>query len=595
MVSDGDNGANDRAGAIAVFGAGIAGNLAIAVAWLTLFRPVVAWLGMIYSRDDFRLNQLLLVGIVLLAASRLPRGGRVEAALAALATAPRLQPAPLILTGIATAAYLYCERFLDINILSGALFGLGSYALLGLWLAPRRWRSGLPVALLIVGTLPFGAHMDTFVGYPARLLTARWVTSILGGVGIAAIDAETILHFETGVAHVDLPCSGVRSLWTGGLLLLAATWIEGRRIGGRWLVAAGFLTGLLMLANMGRVLALVVVGEVWRQPAFAEMLHIPLGVLGFSVASLAGVWLLRWFVPAHAAGEAATSGAGFDAAGLDTAGLDTADLDTAGNAIGSDIAADSASRVNRGSPARRGFPVRAAHSTIVEIKSAKRPFFRIALLAAIAVCAIALNTRQPVAMAGAVDLAWPADLAVSPAPLTTDEVEWLTRDGAEAAERVRFTWHETSGSLIVVTSSTWRGQHLPERCLEVRGLPIDDNAMRLVAPDFPVRRVALGAGTATAVYWFQSRSRVTDDYGERMWADIGSQRERWALITVLFDGNVDLEDSSARELLAALKGAVADHLGAQTSALAFERRADSPPKHGTQCTRDTIAPQLYGG
>lgn len=519
---------------------GLAWNAAIAVAWLVLFRPVVGWLGMIYSRDDFRLNQMLLAGIVLLVASRLPRGGR----LAALAAPPSLRPAPLLLAGTAVAGYLYAERFIDINILSGALFGLGSYAILGLWLTPRRWLSGLPAALLVVGTLPFGAHMDTFVGYPARLFTARWVASILGGAGIAAVDAETILHFETGVAHVDLPCSGVRSLWAGGLLLLAATWIEGRRIGARWLAVAGIFSALLLLANTGRVLALVVVGEVWRQPVFAEMLHVPLGVLGFGVAGGVGVWLLRRVVPAHAS-ELGESREAIESGASSWSG-ESSDPSDPRNSMQSGVS----SRIGD-----------LGDSSAVPTPRTPRPLLRPALLAAIAICAMAVKSRPPAVMADPIELSWPAGLAVSPAPLTADELNWLARDGAESAQRVRFTWRETSGSLIVVTSSTWRGQHLPERCLEVRGLPIDDNALRLVAPDFPVRRVALGGGMATAVYWFQSPSRVTDDYAQRMWADVGSGRERWALVTVLFDGDIDVNRPDPEALLVALQGAVGAHLG----------------------------------
>ena len=512
-------------------------NAAIALAWLALYRPVIAWLEMIYSRDDFRLNLILLIGIVLLAASRIPRGGR----LSALATAPTVRVVPLVLVGTTSVAYLLTERFLDINILSGTLFGLGSYALLGLWLDPHRWRAGIPVALLVIGTLPFGAHMDTFIGYPARIATARWVASILGGAGIAAFSAETVLHLESGVAHVDLPCSGVRSLWTGGLLYLAATWIEGRRIGVRWLLVAAVLSGLLMLANMGRVLALVVAGEVFAMPIFAEMLHVPLGVLGFAGACGAGVWLLRRLVPA--VGE--------------TSADETGETGNTG---------DSAYITSK--PGRSNL--------IVSLGGDLRP----ALLAVIVLGAITLQSRLEAALAASVDLTWPVGLAVSPAPLTMDELEWLTRDGAEAAQRVRFEWLDVSGSLIVITSSTWRGQHLPERCLEVRGLPIDDNSMRLIAPDFPARRVALGGGTATAAYWFQSPTRVTDDYAERMWADVGPDRERWALVTVLFDGNVDVESPDARSLLEALRGAVTTHLGAEDRLLEDSPHTENTPADG---------------
>jgi exosortase O len=119
--------------------------------------------------------------------------------------------------------YLVVERYLDINTLSACLFGLATYGLLGLWPEPRHWRQGLPAALLLIGALPFGEHMQTFVGFPMRILTAAIVRDGLAAAGVASVGLDTILVLENGVSQVDLPCSGVRSLWTGGLFLIAAT------------------------------------------------------------------------------------------------------------------------------------------------------------------------------------------------------------------------------------------------------------------------------------------------------------------------------------------------------------------------------------
>ena len=45
-----------------------------------------------------------------------------------------------------------------------------------------------------------------------------------------------IIVLENGVAQVDVPCSGLKSLGTGTLFLLAATSMEDRKLGGRWLL-----------------------------------------------------------------------------------------------------------------------------------------------------------------------------------------------------------------------------------------------------------------------------------------------------------------------------------------------------------------------
>lgn len=63
---------------------------------------------------------------------------------------------------------------------------------------------------------------------------------------MASIGLDTILILENGVSQIDLPCSGVKSLWTGLLFLLAATWLERRPLNLRWL-----LTGLVLTDGSG--------------------------------------------------------------------------------------------------------------------------------------------------------------------------------------------------------------------------------------------------------------------------------------------------------------------------------------------------------
>jgi exosortase O len=117
--------------------------------------------------------------------------------------------------------------------------------------------------------------MQTFVGYPMRLLTAAIVRDGLTAAGVSSIGIDTILVLENGVSQVDLPCSGVKSLWTGMLFLIAATWIERRRFNLRWLLIALVFASLLFTANLARVGVLVVVGQVAGWWLVAEMLHVP--------------------------------------------------------------------------------------------------------------------------------------------------------------------------------------------------------------------------------------------------------------------------------------------------------------------------------
>lgn len=481
----------------------LAVNGLLLILWLWLYRPVFAYLQVIFSREQFRSNQILLLGIVLLLLARVRRAGlrwRPDAA-------PQLAPLPLLLALGGSLLYLLVERLLDVNTVAAALFGLGTYGLLGLWLAPARWRQGLPAALLLIGTLPFGEHMQTFLGYPLRLVTAGIVRDGLAALGAGSLGVDTILVFENGISQVDIPCSGVQSLWTGALFLLAATWVERRSLNRRWLLLALSFSALLLAANVARVAVLVAVGQVMGWSLLAEMMHVPLGVLGFAFASLVAVGLLR----------------------------------------------------------RQPPPTPAAKATIPR---ARPPWLGPALAGTVLLLALAYVPRPPApALAAAEPWRFPAALHTSALPLTAQETEWLAADGAATAARYRFNWQGLEGSMILISSRTWRAHHRPERCFQVYGLTLKAEQTHLVRPSLPVHVLSLGderrAAVLSATYWLQSAQQTTDDFGTRMWADLEPEREPWVLVSILFDGVVDPADPVVEGFYLALHEAVSHNLGEQ--------------------------------
>lgn len=481
------------------------GNTAVLLLWLWLYRPIFDYLAIIFSREDFRTNQILLLGVLFLIAAQVRKGGfKLQ-----FDAAPRLARLPLAVALGGSVLYLLVERFLDVNTISASLFGLASYGLLGLWLEPGRWRRGIPAMLLLIGVLPFGDHMQTFIGYPMRILTAAIVGDGLRAVGVASIGVDTILIFENGVSQIDLPCSGVKSLWTGMLFLIAATWVEERPLTRQWFFTAILFTILLFIANLARVAILVTVGEVLGWRLAAEMLHVPLGVLGFAAACAAAVWLLR--------------------------------------------------KVEI-----RDWRLEIGQSPISNLQSPT--WLTPALAAAITLMALLYMPRPQTGLAQPPPpLAFPADMVIEPLPLKPDENEWLTRDGADSADRMRFEYRGLSGSMILIPSHTWRAHHRPERCFEVYGLALNESRAHLVAPDFPLRFVSLGGplpsggvrggargGQLSASYWFQSANQTTDDYGTRIWADLAPQRDKWVLVSILFDEQIDPQDDDVTAFYQAL-------------------------------------------
>ena len=483
----------------------LSANAAILMLWSWLYRPVYGYLGTIFTRQEFRTTQIVLLAVLACIAFQ-ARRGRFRLSLGAL---PRLHPHSLALALAGSAAFVAAEAWLDINTLSATLFGLATYGLLGLWIEPLNWRQGLPAALLLVGVLPFGEHMDTFIGFPLRLAGARIVSQGLAALGIPNLGVDTILVFENGISQVDSPCSGVKSLWTGGLFLLAATWIERRPINRRWLLAAAAFGLLLLASNLARVALLVLIGQVagWRLPA--EMLHVPLGVTGFAAACVAAIGLLRWSGPEMPASLPAAHPA---------------------------------------APARPRWLAPALAAVLVGLAGLYSP------------------RAQPVAAAS---FAWqfPRDLATEEWPLTQEELKWLSDGGSfpVSATRRRFQGQGLSGSLLFIASSTWRAHHRPERCFTVYGLEVQESRPHLSAPDFPVRWLSLGKVNDprplySAGYWLQSSQRATDDYSVRIWDDMAPQPQPWVLVTVMFDHPVDPSSEEIQALFAELRQSVQSSL-----------------------------------
>jgi exosortase O len=470
----------------------IGANLVLLGLWLWSFRQVYPYLRIIFTHHDFRTNQIVLLAALILVV-RQARLGQFSLVFNQL---PQLYLPALGLALAGVGAFLAADRWLDINTLSATLFGIASYGLLGLWMSPGRWRQGLPAALLLVGALPFGEHMDTFIGFPLRLVTARTIGQGLAVMGFPNVSVDTILVFENGLSQVDSPCSGVKSLWTGGLFFLAATWIERRPVNARWLISGVTFAGLLVAANFARVGILVLVGQVAGARLLAEMLHVPLGVIGFIAACTAALRLLRW------------------------SGL---------------LRLDSR-------PALRTQPT--------------RPRWLIPALAALLVMPVFAYApdRQSAAAAVPVSFApdWqpPPELHAQPWPLEPDELDWLSDRGAlpVAAIRWRFDWQGKTGSLLFVASNNWRTQHRPERCFTVYGLEVEGERLHLASPGFPMRWLNLrypggDQPLYNAAYWLQSKDRITDDYSVRIWDDLTPEAEPWVLVTVLFDQPVDTDDS----------------------------------------------------
>ncbi|OLP16530.1 exosortase O [Leptolyngbya sp. 'hensonii'] len=420
----------------------------------------------------------------------------------------RFLPLTLLL-GSSTLA-IGCQWLLDLRQMTILLFAIGTYGLLGLVMPPTLWHRGLPVALLVACLLPFSSEFGTGLGFPARVLTAQMVEHVLSLWQVAAVSSHDIILLENGIAHVDSPCSGMKSLWTGSLFLLAATWLEHRWLGVRWLLVWGLTLFLLISANLLRVLLLVLITAVLKQPQVAHLLHVPLGLLGFVAACGLG-WGALQGVP------------------------------------------------------RQDRQIVAAIASPAQILHPKR-LILVGLLATILAQGLLLQgisaSRSTLPIA---PLVWPTQMVSHPIPLTEAEQGLFASRSALVTEKRRFVSTEgLSGSLLVLGGTNWSTYHAPELCFVGNGLRVDRMEVRQLAPDLPARWLSLQQDQLSAAYWFQSAQRTTDNFLSRIWSQMFERDRRWFLVSILFDQTYSPTDSRLQSFVTTIHQTVRQSLtGAQ--------------------------------
>jgi exosortase O len=475
------------------------GNALLVGSWLWLCRPTLGWLARSLVAPDARTNGILLAGALLILLLR--ARGSVDLRRLPFCQA-RLRPLPLALFAGCALGQCLKSHLLDSNLLASMGFAIGSHALAGLYLAPSQWRRGWVLALFAVALLPFGPHLDAFLGFPTRIATAHLVEQVLHASGVPVQSTEAILIFENGVASIDLPCSGVKGLWVGGIFFLALTGIEKRELGLRWLLAGVAFMACLAAANFTRVLLLVVIGFAFGQPALAGLVHLPLGVFGFVVACGLAIVLLRR-LPRHGG--------------------------------------DRPCATPEPSPLRVGaFLLAGILMTFAAARTAERPLLR---------------PIQPAA------IYFPSDWTVTSLPLDTKEALLFERHDGHQAGKWRFQVGQATGSLLVVVANSFRAHHAPEVCLAGVGHRVDGIRREALAVAMPIKFIDIDHHQATAATWFQSASATTDSLIERTLAEYFHGERRWALVSVLFDRQATL-DRATSALLQQLHAAVGASLHA---------------------------------
>lgn len=400
---------------------------------------------------------------------------------------PRVRVAPVAVLVTSLLAHIALRRTFDSDLLSCIGMVMGAYGLAGLYLPPTRWRQALPLAFAGVCVLPMGAALDIYLGFPLRLVTAELVHATLQPLGLQPTTTETIVLVEGAGIQVDLPCSGVRSLWSGAVLWTAATWIERRRVGLPWVFAGLLFAGLIVAFNGARVLVLVLLHSTGQTTAM-DILHVPLGLCAFATACVLGFILLQR---------------------LPAASPCIPDPEPPGP--------------------RPRWPWGLAAGLWI--------------LSALPIATPRTPTKpQTIAL---------DDPSFTPMVLRPDEASLFASRHASAAGKWSFDGPVGRGQLLMVQGSSWRSQHRPDICHEANGRRVESDDPVLLAPGIPIRQLRLKAGDheSAAFYWFQSAEQTTNEYGTRIWAAFDGDAEPWVMVSVMVDTPRSLDDPDLRALL----------------------------------------------
>jgi exosortase len=173
---------------------------------------------------------------------------------------------------------------------------LGIYGLMGLAWGPRFLRGAFFPFVLFIFAIPLGS-LGTVVTFPLRLLVTTLVHFIAHTIlGMDIVRVGTGLFDASGTYQYDVApaCSGIRSLIAifflctiYGYVTFRASW--------RWLVMISAALPLAVLGNMMRLLAIVVVADVFGSRA-GDYVHenALFSMLPYVPAILGIILIARW-------------------------------------------------------------------------------------------------------------------------------------------------------------------------------------------------------------------------------------------------------------------------------------------------------------
>lgn len=399
-----------------------------------------------------------------------------------------------------------------------------SFALLGVYgffasfsrVSPSLWRKGLIMGGLTALALPFALVPGTGMGFYLRLLTADAAAQLLAMMGHTSLGAHDVLIFDNGIAQVDLPCSGLKSLFTGTGFFCVASLVLRRVVNIKWMVSYSIFAGLLIIANTIRVTLLIWVSEVLQYRDIAETIHMPLGLMLFCIVCMCGVYMLYKLNPYQA--------------------------DESGEA----------------SAVKKAILI---------------PSLLSLLIGGVFFAAVMMSSNPDFKEQANVTL--PRELVVTTVELTPTETRFFGARERTSAGKWMFEYQNFSGSMLVVRSGAANGLHAPEVCMLGNGISVDHMQSREFGAG-QYRFLTVDNERRNAVYWMQGERTITDDFRKRLSNFIIGGQDDWVMVTILFDDRLNLEQSPENKAaLASLMQMLQSHYDAELNPMPEKQKAET--------------------
>ena len=463
----------------------------IIVASGILYHPVVDWWVIRMTSANGYLSLITWLGLSGLGAYRL----------ANMSVIPFHYPVPCHTGALiwlsASGLYLFNEAEIGFHTLSAGLFVIYIYGLAGHYLSANSWRSLLLPMLLLILLLPFEHYLDTYLGFPLRLLSANWASSLLQLAQLPLLTIESILMIDNKAAIVDIDCSGIKSLWSGLIFYLLLSWLEQCVINLRWILIGFGLMALLVISNVFRIVILVLLDRVLGWSEIAQLFHQSLGLLGFIISCLI-VWR----------------------------GLLTLTKKSKIDTLSTEL-----------KPLSNSYTSSIILGLITGLIILYQPY------------QTSIRTNIPHRL----DL--PSAYPFETTELSQQENTFFASNNAHAQKytiNIQQQDRAIQVSMVLVWSQAWKAHHIPENCYLSQGYSISDTGIWRMNQLHTVRYLSLNkstpghkrVSTRTGAYWFQSASHSTTDYSSRVMDHFAHPDREWVMVSMLWDRVVDPDEIS---------------------------------------------------